>query len=114
MTVQKLLTSCPKVTKQIKEWYLEQMLGILNVAEFPEDFKKVVMDMGIDDDKIATMIQSSPRGTFEFFDEHKVVIIIDYDVDFHQFLYENKTYDKRIEAELAGVEASFKKLEEML
>ena len=120
MTVKEILVAYPGVTTEIKEWYLEQMLQVLDNTDFSEDFKNAVKEMGIDDDKIERMIQSSPRGTFDFFDKHEIYIVIDVSTNPLQFEYVPKQgslierRNTRIEAELAGVEHAFKLLNEQL
>lgn len=71
-----LLKEHPKAAIVIKQWFLEKMLEGLNDESLPDDFKVYVREQGIDDDKVGVFIDASPRGLFDIFDEHKILISI--------------------------------------
>lgn len=118
-----LLELHPKTAIVIKQWLLEKMLESLNDESLPEDFKKFVREQGIDDEKVAKMLQGSPRGLFDVFDGHKVLIHINVsdNVSYPLFGWEiiggrksETNYILRKEAETDAIIEAFKQLEEKL
>lgn len=118
-----LLKEHPKTALVIKQWLLEKMLDSLNDDSLPEDFKKFVREQGIDDDKVAKMLEGSPRALFDIFDSHKVLIQINVsdNVSYPLFGYHiigaeknEKTYISRKEADTEAIIEAFKLLEEKL
>jgi len=71
-----LLQEYPKAATVVKQWMLEQLLESLKDDKIPEDFKENVRQIGIDDERIAALIDVNPRGLFDCFDEQKVHIQI--------------------------------------
>jgi len=118
MKMLELLKENPKTAIVIKQWFLEKMLESLKDESLPEDFKDYVRQQGIDDDKIANMIEASPRSLFDVFDDHKLYINID--ITAGQWGWEvgssieNAACSSRKEAETAAIIEAFKLLEEKL
>jgi polyribonucleotide nucleotidyltransferase len=114
-----LLQKYPEAGKVVKDHFLSKMLNALNDDALPEDFKEHVRAMGIDDDKVASMIGNAPRSLFDVFDENELYIQIDgdnktgwsWEVDSS---VENSVCSSRKEAELKAVAESFKLLNEKL
>lgn len=71
-----LLQKYPEAGKVVKSYYLDLMLSTINNENLPEDFKEHVRAQGIDDDKIAVIVGSSPRNLFDVFDENGIFIEI--------------------------------------
>jgi hypothetical protein len=103
----------------IREWFLEKMIESLQTTDVPDDFKNMMKQTGIDNEKLAIMIDSNPRMLFDVFDENKIFIEI--------FLYPDETFTCKIgnqattnswktrkEAELFAIEAAFEILESNL
>lgn len=103
----------------IKQWFLGKLLDSLNDDNLPENFKEYVKAQDLEDDKIATMIDASPRMLFDVFDEHKVYIQITY-YNGPKFwcsingVESGKKYDTRIEAEKEAIEGAFQMLNDKL
>jgi len=123
MKMLELLQEHPKTAIVIKQWFLEKMLESLKDESLPEDFKNYVREQGIDDEKIANMVEASPRSLFDIFDEHKIHVEILHEVtgfwwkikDDKTFLrLGNDPYKIRTEAEKESIIESFKLLEEKL
>ena len=75
MKGRELLETYPKVTKLIREWFTDIMIksmGKLN--DIPEDFKKDVMERGVNDEMLSNIIDKNPSALFEFFDSLQVYI----------------------------------------
>jgi hypothetical protein len=120
-----LLETYSKAGAVIKKHYLEFMLESLNDDNLPDNFKDFVREQGIDNDKIAAIIDSAPRGLFDVFDNNGIYIeiLVDYkdDVIFTytvrnlDVMYtEPIKYNTRKESELAAVTEAFKLLNDKL
>ena len=123
MKASELLETYPKATTVIKEWYLEKMLESLNNDSLPEDFKEHVRKEGIDDDKIAAVIEVGPRALFDVFDENHIYIQInilpeDLSATFTHIINNSFVsliiYNNRKEAERAAIEQAFEILNSKL
>jgi len=117
-----LLQENPESSKLICKYYLEIMLESLNDDNLPEDFKAHVREQGIDEDKIAAIIDSNPRNLFDFFDDQGIFINISttnngktYQCDVSQDLKgESQGGYTRKEADLKGVIIAIEMLEKKL
>jgi hypothetical protein len=95
------------------------MLDSLKDSSVPDDFKEFVKAQDLEDDKIATMINASPRMLFDVFDEHKVYIQITcyegphFWCSINSVQSENK-HVSRIDAEIEAIEGAFTILEAKL
>lgn len=120
MNSRKLLEKNPLSANVIKEWFLNKLLeSIKRDDTVPQDFKDYVLAEGINDEKVAIFIDSSPRGLFDLFDEYNIVI--------ETLLYPNREFTIKIgneattnswktrkEAEIFAIEAAFELLEQKL
>ena len=107
------LKEYPLSTELIKEWYIEKMLESFKDKTVPEEFKQMMLDQGVEIDKIETLININPHSLFEFFDEKEIYIFIHYMETKKgvEFFYSIKNMDinpvvldkTRREAELFGV-----------
>jgi len=119
MKMLELLENHPKSTIVVRQWFLSKMLETLNDENLPEDFKKHVMDQGIELERIANVIDGNARVLFDVFDNHKIYIEITVDQTggFWWKIGENKStvgYEFRKNADIAAVTEAFKLLEEKL
>ena len=121
----KLLNKYPESAKIIRAWFLEKMIESLQTSDVPDDFKNMMKQTGIENDKLAIMIDSNPRMLFDVFDDNDVIIqIIPIKEDKVKYLsrvdqfetpYDfTRPYFTRKEAELAAIEKAFEILEERL
>ena len=74
MTGLELLESYDKAAIVIKQYFLNVMLESLKDENLPENFKDYVRESGIDNDKVAVMIDAQPRGLFDVFDANKIYV----------------------------------------
>ena len=119
MDMKQLLEDHPKTAIVIKQWFLDIMLEGIKDDKIPENFKEYVRSQGIDNDKVAGMLNNSPRGLFDVFDSHKLYIQINgnnqtgWEWELESSV-ENGIYSSRIEAEKAAIIDAFKQLEAKL
>ena len=73
-----LLEKYPESAKIIRAWFLEKMIESLETADVPDDFKDMMRETGIEDDKLSVMIDSNPRMLLDVFDENDIIITICY------------------------------------
>ena len=114
-----LLEKHPLSATLIREWFLEKMIESLQTDNISEEFKEMMREAGIDDDKISTLIDVNPRMLLDVFDDNLIFIEI--------FLYPDNTFSCKIgkqgttaswktrkEAELFAIDIAFDILEEGL
>jgi esterase/lipase superfamily enzyme len=82
MTGLELLEKYPRAASVIKNWLLWKMVEALQNESIDEEFKQYMRDQGIENDKIAPMIDANPRMLLDVFDENDVIIIIKYHENF--------------------------------
>jgi hypothetical protein len=103
----------------IRAWFLEKMIESLQISDVPDDFKNMMRETGIEDDKLAIMIDANPRMLLDVFDDNDIII--------ENSLYPDGTFTIKIgnqattqswktrkEAELFAIEAAFEILENKL
>jgi hypothetical protein len=103
----------------IRAWFLEKMIESLQISDVPDDFKNMMRETGIEDDKLAIMIDANPRMLLDVFDDNDIII--------ENSLYPDGTFTIKIgnqattqswktrkEAELFAIEAAFEILESKL
>jgi predicted transcriptional regulator len=115
-----LLNKYPLSKNIIKEWMFNKLVESIKQDEsVPENFKQYILNEGLDDEKLATMIDGQPRTLFDVFDENDIVI--------ETLLYPSKEFTVKIgnlattnswktrkEAELFAIDAAFELLENNL
>ena len=114
-----LLEKYPESAKIIRAWFLEKMIESLETADVPDDFKDMMRETGIEDDKLSVMIDANPRMLLDVFDDNDIVI--------ENSLYPNGTFTIKIgnqattqswktrkESELFAIDAAFEILENKL
>ena len=129
MTGVELLEKYPLAAKVVKDWFLSQMLESFKYSTVPEDFKSYMLEQGIENDKVAVLIDINPRVLLDVFDSNDIIIYFmifssPQGVKFsgaihvgHDEVKPNpigKQYNTRKEAELFAVEAAFELLENKL
>lgn len=118
-----LLENYPEAANVIKAYYLELMLEGLNDENLPEDFKQHVRSQGIDNAKIASILDASPRNLFDVFDSNSLFVEIMYmEKAFHFTVNDGDnviatndiTFETRTECDKAAVKSMIKLLNEKL
>ena len=115
-----VLEKYPLSKKVIKDWFMKSMLESFKNEEVPEDFKQFMLEQGIEDDKVAKLIDVNVRILFDVFDENDIYLNISRIKNIFMWsLHENQFLDTRIfnsrkEAEHAAIEAAFEILENKL
>lgn len=113
-----LIVKYPLAGKIVKEWFFKSMLESFKDETVPDEFKEFMLEQGIENDKLGTMIDVNPRMLFDVFDENEVFISINV-VD-RKFTYRidnlvNPTeYSTRKECELISITRAFDILENKL
>jgi hypothetical protein len=116
------LQKYPEAAKVVNNYYLEIMLKSLNDDSLPENFKEFVREMGVGNDKIAKIIDGSPRALFDVFDENQIYIEISVSNDkFSYKIYPRDIkfldviwYDTRKEVEKIAILDAFKLLNDKI
>ena len=102
----------------IRAWFLEKMIESLQTSDVPDDFKNMMRETGIEDDKLAIMIDANPRMLLDVFDENDIYISVLYTPSiFMVSINQNdlgSRFNTRKQAELDAIEAAFEILENKL
>lgn len=114
-----LLEKYPLAAKVVSEWVMEQMLESFKDESVPEDFKIYMRQQGVDNDKLAVMIDAQPRFLFDVFDHNDIMIEI--------MIYPDKTFTCKVdnrgtvqswktrrESEAFSIETAFEMLDNKL
>jgi len=123
-----LLQKHPLVANVIKEWFLKSMLESFKDETVPEEFKQFMLEQGVEEDKVGTLIDVNPRMLLDVFDENGLYIHIVpispikgeikflIGIDTLESLDDTPStqYSTRKEAEMFAVEAAFEILENKL
>lgn len=117
-----LLNKYPESAKIIRAWFLEKMIESLQTADVPDEFKDMMRETGIEDDKLSVMIDSNPRMLLDVFDDNEIYLNIFrvknifmwslYDIE--EQILDGRVFNTRKETELFAIEAAFKLLENKL
>jgi len=120
MNALELLQENPDAAKIIKEYYVDLMLNSLDESSLPENFKEFLREQGIDDEKVAQMMEANARNVYDVLDENGFVISMNWDMAFNKFSYHinddqyKLLYDSRKEAENAAVNVAIHRLQNKL
>jgi hypothetical protein len=119
MTGLEILEKYPLAANVVKDWFLRTMIESLKDENVPEEFKQFMLEQGIEDDKVAKLIDVNVRILFDVFDENGIVIetLLYPDGEFTIKIGNEattKSWKTRKEAEHFGVEAAFDILEHTL
>ena len=114
-----LLEKHPLTANVVRDWFMNQMLESFKDETVPEGFKQYMLEQGIDNDKVGTLIDVNPRNLLDVFDENNIII--------ENSLYPNgeftikignqattNSWKTRKEAELFAIDAAFEILEKKL
>ena len=114
-----LIEKYPLAGNMIKEWFMKSMLESFKDETVPDEFKQFMLEQGIEDDKVGTLIDVNPRMLLDVYDDNKIFIEI--------LIYPNEEFTCKIgnqgttnswktrkEAELFAIEAAFEILENKL
>ena len=114
-----LLEKHPLTANVVRDWFMNQMLESFKDETVPEGFKQYMLEQGIDNDKVGTLIDVNPRNLLDVFDENNIII--------ETSLYPNgeftikigneattNSWKTRKEAELFAIDAAFEILEKQL
>jgi hypothetical protein len=119
MRTNELLEKHPLTTEVVRTWFFDQMTASFSDENVPEEFKEMMKQEGVTNERLTTFIDVQPRTLFDVFDENDIVI--------ETSLYPNgeftikigneattNSWKTRKEAELFAIEAAFELLEERL
>jgi hypothetical protein len=123
-----LLEKHTLTAKIIRDWFLKKMMESFKDETVPEEFKQYMIDQGVENEKVATLIDVNPRMLLDVFDENEIYIHIEpfcnelekqlqsfgYRILFNDYMPKNMEFKNRKEAELFAIEAAFEILEKQL
>jgi len=74
MIMNDLLDTYPHATEVVREWFMEKMAESFKSQELPKDFKDIMRQQGIPNEKLIKLIDVNPRVLFDVFDDNQVII----------------------------------------
>ena len=118
MTTNELLDLYPIATEVVRDWFMDKMAESFKNQELPDNFKNLMREQGIPNDKLIKLIEVNPRVLFDVFDDNGVIInvvhsnsVFSWDVNTVKSL---DSYSSRREAESASVQRAFQILHDKL
>jgi len=120
MNALELLQENPDAANIIKQYYVDLMINSLDESSLPENFKEFMREQGIDEEKVAQMMEANARNVYDVLDENGFVISITYDVNFKKYSYyinddkHRVVVDTRKEADSGAVAVAIYRLQEKL
>lgn len=112
-----LLQKYPLTNNVIKDWFMKSMIESFKDESVPEEFKQYMLEQGIEEEKIGTLIDVNPRMLLDVFDDNDIIISISYSSKFMIAINgfdHGERYKTRKEAELVAIDAAFEILENKL
>ena len=127
-----LLEKYPLAKKVVKDWFMKSMIESFKDESVPDEFKQFMLEQGIEDDKIGTLIDINPRMLFDVFDDNniRIHICVGSDVSSNNFSFHiasdviktdvsqgesvkdlTNDFKTRKEAEIKAIEYAFELLE---
>lgn len=111
MTTLELVQNYPDATNVVREWFVNKMMESIKESDAPEEFKQMMRDQGIDDDRLVAMMDASPRLLLDVLDQNDVIIQINAGKVFSYSINEGEViaggWNNRREAERAAIEQAF-------
>ena len=122
MKTNELLEKHPLTTEVVRTWFFDQMTASFSDENVPEEFKEMMKQEGVTNERLATFIDVQPRTLFDVFDENDIHInIIRNNGKFMWGWSDNAEHsmkgefiNTRKKAEHAAIEKAFELLEEKL
>jgi len=118
MTTNELLDLYPIATEVVRDWFMDKMAESFKNHELPDNFKNLMREQGITNDKLVKLIDVNPRVLFDVFDDNGVIIniihvngVFSWNVNTVKNL---NSYSSRREAESAAVQRAFQILDDKL
>lgn len=74
MKGKELLKAYPVAAKVITAWLLKELIASCDKPEIPGDFKDFVIQTGLSEERVADIIDDSPRMLFDVFDAHRIFV----------------------------------------
>jgi len=87
MNALKLLQDNPDAAKIIIQYYVELMLNSLDDSLLPENFKEFLQEQGIDEEKVAQMMEANTRNVYDVLDDNGFIISILFDSNVKRFVW---------------------------
>jgi hypothetical protein len=123
--MEELFKKYPKAAKKAVEYYTEAFKKSIEESDVDETYKEYAREtVNIDDENVAKMIEVTPRGAFDFFDDNDIYITtpvsaadgyFKWEIYSEAEVYETSEYlNNRKMAEVAAVEKAFEILNEQL
>lgn len=112
-----LLESNPKTCTVITDYFTKVMIDSFEDQSVPEEFKEAMRSLGIEKDRLATIISGQPRCLFDVFDENEIYIEIyrtngdSFTFNIEKFMEHPGHFKSRKDCEMQAIKEAFKLFE---
>lgn len=120
MKAKKLLKQNPNVAEALHKWFFNKLTESFKDFDKDEAFKDYMLNKGVSDNQVESIIENNPRACFDLLDSHEVIITIHYDKH-HKTWYSSYhspevsvSYASRIDCERGALEMGIVELEKLL
>jgi len=118
MITNDLLDVYPIAAEVVRDWFIEKMAESFKNQELPDNFKDMMRQQGVPNDRLIKLIDVNPRVLFDVFDDNGVIInVVCTEKGFTWDVADVKSvklYQYRREAESAAVQRAFQILNDKL
>jgi len=128
MSTIELLEKHPLTTEVVRTWFFDGMIKSFEDQNVPEEFKEIMKQEGVTNERLATLIDVNPRVLFDVFDENGLYIhIVPFSSEKEKMIFligidtletlddtPSTQYSTRKEAECVAIEKAFEILENEL
>ncbi len=120
MDAKKLMENYPLTTAKLKGFFLDKLVESFDEFDGDPDFKNLMVESGITDQQITTVIEGNPRSCFDMFDQEEIIMNIIYtnNKGFSFYLEKETTkksyFTTRLECERSALDVAIAALEEKL
>ena len=121
MKAENLMKNNPLSTAKLKEFFLDKLITTFDDFDGDKDFERFMVESGITDQQIITVMEGNPRSCFDIFDQEDIIVSIVY-VEKKGFTFyldaelgaDKSYFDTRIACELSALQMCIELLEEKL
>ena len=119
MRTNELLEKHPLTTEVVRSWFFDEMVKSFDDETVPEEFKEMMKQEGVTNERLAILIDAQPRTLFDVFDENDIYINIIRNngkfmwgwSDNEEHSIKGELINTRKEAEITAIEKAFELLE---
>jgi hypothetical protein len=119
--INNILKDFPLVSNLLKEWFMVKLINSFeNNQSIDENFKKSLLEKGVQEEELSMILISNPRSVFDFLDKNSfyvtIAVLIDTEISY-EAMVNNKSCGNsmtRLSADFLAVSESFRQFEKKI